>query len=76
MPPEIPGFSPKCTALHYLQIQMECARVAIQNVIVSLYRAFVSLFLPEKNTPCFTVTPYSRHCFLALRILVSQCFQG
>lgn len=29
----------------------------------SLYQIFISPLLPERNIRCFTITPYSYHCF-------------
>lgn len=38
--------------------------------------SFISLILPEKNIPPFTVTLYSCHHFLVVRTFVTNYFQG
>lgn len=51
-------------------------RVAIQNLIMSIYYIFISPLLLERITPHFTTMPYLCHCFFAVRTFVNNSFEG
>jgi len=51
-------------------------RIAIKNLVTSLYQTFVRPLLPERSIPPFTIMPYSCHCFVAVHAFVNSCFEG
>lgn len=40
------------------------------------HQTFIRVLSLERNTPRFTITPYSCHCSLAARTFVNNCIQG
>ena len=60
--------------------QMKCVElqsaIQVKDLISSCYWTLTRSALTEKNIPCFTIMPYSHHCFLTVCALVSSCFQG
>ena len=60
--------------------QMECLELQSDTQLkefdrVSLHWTFTGPIFPEINIPCFTITPYSRHHYLAASVFVSNYFQ-
>ena len=46
--------------MEWIELQSD---TQFENMIMSLYQAFIRPFLQEKNTPWFTIMPYSCHHF-------------
>ena len=47
-----------------------------KKIDMSLYQTLISPLISERNTPQFTIMPYSCHRFLAVRTFVNTYFEG
>lgn len=69
----LPTSAPITQQMKFIKLKSD---IQLKNWIMPLYQTFIRPILPEINTLHFTITSYSRHCFLAVSALVSNYFQG